>query len=88
MPSSYGRRHDLPGYDKFRTGLTYRDVVSMSSTSKRFLSYVEEKAKSDPSILQLKPIIEDLIEKMSPIRDVALKIKKLNEQPNPPEIKR
>jgi hypothetical protein len=29
MPSSYGRRHDLPGYDKFKTGLAYRDVVSM-----------------------------------------------------------
>jgi hypothetical protein len=66
----------------------FQDLETLSSTSKRFLSYVEEKAKSDPSILQLKPIIEDLIEKMSPIRDVALKIKKLNEQPNPPEIKR
>ena len=29
MPSSYGARHGLPGYDKFRTGLTYRDVWEM-----------------------------------------------------------
>lgn len=29
MPSSYGRRHDLPGYDQFRTGLTYSEVREM-----------------------------------------------------------
>jgi len=29
MASRYGDKHGLPGYDKFRTGLTYRDVWSM-----------------------------------------------------------
>lgn len=29
MPSSYGRRRGMPGYDRFRTGLTFRDVQSM-----------------------------------------------------------
>jgi len=29
MPSRYGARHDLPGYDRFRTGLTYADVKRM-----------------------------------------------------------
>jgi hypothetical protein len=29
LPSSYGKRHGLPGYDKFRSGLTYRDVWEM-----------------------------------------------------------
>lgn len=29
MASRYGKKHGLPGYDKFRTGLTYQDVWSM-----------------------------------------------------------
>lgn len=29
MPSSFGARHGLPGYDKFRTGLSYDDVKRM-----------------------------------------------------------
>lgn len=29
MPSTYGKRHDLPGYDTFRTGLSYRAVWEM-----------------------------------------------------------
>jgi hypothetical protein len=29
MPSTYGKRHGLAGYDRFRTGLTYDDVLSM-----------------------------------------------------------
>jgi hypothetical protein len=29
MSSSYGTRHGLTGYDKFRTGFTYRDVWEM-----------------------------------------------------------
>jgi len=29
MSSSYGKRHNLPGYDQFRTGLTYSDVYEM-----------------------------------------------------------
>jgi hypothetical protein len=29
MPSRYGSTHGLPGYDRFRTGLTYDDVKRM-----------------------------------------------------------
>jgi hypothetical protein len=29
MSSSWGKRRGLPGYDKFRTGLTYREVYEM-----------------------------------------------------------
>jgi hypothetical protein len=29
MASRWGRKNDLPGYDKFRTGLTYKDVYDM-----------------------------------------------------------
>jgi hypothetical protein len=29
MGSKYGAKHSLPGYDAFRTGLTYRDVWEM-----------------------------------------------------------
>jgi hypothetical protein len=29
MSSSYGKRHGLPGYDKFRSGLTYQDVFNL-----------------------------------------------------------
>ena len=29
MPSSWGKRKGLPGYDKFRTGLTYDQVFAM-----------------------------------------------------------
>ena len=29
MPSSWGKKNDMPGYDSFRTGLTYRDVWEM-----------------------------------------------------------
>lgn len=29
MPSAYGRKRALPGYDKFRTGLTFADVQKM-----------------------------------------------------------
>jgi hypothetical protein len=29
MASRYGEKHGLPGYDKFRTGLTYRAVWEM-----------------------------------------------------------
>jgi hypothetical protein len=29
MASSYGARHGLPGYDKFRTGCTYRNIFDM-----------------------------------------------------------
>ena len=27
--SNYGAKHNLPGYDAFRTGLTYKDVWEM-----------------------------------------------------------
>lgn len=29
MPSSWGARRGMKGYDKFRTGLTYKDVFDM-----------------------------------------------------------
>lgn len=29
MSSSYGAKHGLPGFDEFRTGLTYQDVFNM-----------------------------------------------------------
>jgi hypothetical protein len=29
MPSSFGKRRGIPGYDRFRTGLTYQDVWEM-----------------------------------------------------------
>ena len=35
MPSSWGKRSDLPGYDRFRTGLTYAEVYEMLKTSTR-----------------------------------------------------
>lgn len=35
MPSNWGRRNNLPGYDQFRTGLTYRDAYNMLATSKK-----------------------------------------------------
>jgi hypothetical protein len=35
MPSSWGKKNDLPGYDKFRTGLTYQDVLEMVKVSKK-----------------------------------------------------
>jgi hypothetical protein len=35
MPSNWGKRNNLPGYDKFRTGLTYRDVLEMVRASEK-----------------------------------------------------
>ena len=35
MPSSWGHRKNLPGYDEFRTGLTYKDVYEMLRVSER-----------------------------------------------------
>ena len=35
MPSSWGRSRGLPGYDRFRTGLTYRDVYFMLKDSNK-----------------------------------------------------
>lgn len=35
MPSSWGKRHGLPGYDKFRTGFTYRDAYEELKMSKK-----------------------------------------------------
>lgn len=29
VPSSYGKRRGLDGYDRMRTGFTYRDILSM-----------------------------------------------------------
>jgi hypothetical protein len=29
MGSKYGAKHGLPGYDSFRTGLTYQDIWEM-----------------------------------------------------------
>jgi hypothetical protein len=29
VASTWGKRNDLPGYDKFRTGLSYRDIWEM-----------------------------------------------------------
>jgi hypothetical protein len=29
MSSRYGKKRNLPGYDEFRTGLTYRDIWAM-----------------------------------------------------------
>ncbi len=35
MPSTWGRKKDLPGYDKFRTGLTFEDVRQMLRMSEK-----------------------------------------------------
>ena len=35
MSSSWGKRRDLPGYDKFRTGLTYKEVYEMLRHGKK-----------------------------------------------------
>ena len=35
MASQWGANHGLPGYDKFRTGLTYRDVWEMMRDDSR-----------------------------------------------------
>jgi len=35
MPSSWGRRRDLPGYDRFRTGLTFEDVRQILRVSEK-----------------------------------------------------
>lgn len=33
--SKYGTTHNLPGYDAFRTGLSYYDVYTMLATSEK-----------------------------------------------------
>jgi hypothetical protein len=35
MPSDWGERHGLPGYDKFRTGVTYQDAREMLRASEK-----------------------------------------------------
>ncbi len=35
MPSNWGKRHGLPGFDKLRTGLDYQTVYTMLMTSTR-----------------------------------------------------
>lgn len=35
MPSSWGKKHGLPGYDKFRTGMTYQDAYEELKMSKK-----------------------------------------------------
>ena len=35
MPSRWGRNKNLPGYDRFRTGLAYHDVYTMLNTSEK-----------------------------------------------------
>ena len=35
MSSSWGKRHGLPGYDKFRIGLTYEDARRMLRQSEK-----------------------------------------------------
>lgn len=35
MPSNWGERHDLPGFDKFRTGLAFEDVRQMLRLSEK-----------------------------------------------------
>lgn len=35
MSSKFGKSRNLPGYDKFKTGLTYRDVYNMLRYSDR-----------------------------------------------------
>ena len=35
MPSTWGKRHGLPKYDEFRTGLTYSEVYNMLRTSRK-----------------------------------------------------
>ena len=33
MASKWGKKNNLPGYDEFKTGLTYADVYEMLKTS-------------------------------------------------------
>ena len=33
--STWGKKNNLPGYDKFKTGLTYAEVYEMLRTSKK-----------------------------------------------------
>jgi hypothetical protein len=35
MPSSWGKKHGLPGFDSFRTGLTFEDVRLMLRHSEK-----------------------------------------------------
>jgi hypothetical protein len=35
VSSTYGKRHDLPGFDEFRTGLTYAEVYEMLRESRK-----------------------------------------------------
>jgi hypothetical protein len=35
MSSSWGKKHDLPGFDAFRTGLTFEDVRLMLRHSEK-----------------------------------------------------
>lgn len=35
MPSSWGKKRNDPGYDKFRTGLTFEDVRQMLRQSEK-----------------------------------------------------
>ncbi len=35
MSSRWGKEKGLPGYERFRTGLTYREVYNMLRTSER-----------------------------------------------------
>ncbi len=35
MGSKWGEKNNLPGYDKFRTGLTYQDVLEMVKVSEK-----------------------------------------------------
>ncbi len=35
MPSQWGKKKNLPGYDKLRTGLTYHEVYVMLNTSEK-----------------------------------------------------
>jgi hypothetical protein len=37
MPSDWGARHGLLGYDEFRTGLTYQDVREMLRRSEKHM---------------------------------------------------
>lgn len=35
MPSTWGKRHGLPGYDEFRLGLDYKGCYDLLKTSKK-----------------------------------------------------